>query len=409
MRLTKPQQLIYDMERFSGGAIATICGSVLLKGHVEGEEISDALNRMVECNDALRLQITEKDGVPSQTVAEYTPQEFPVLWFLNKDALQEYADKLAQEPMELHGELFRAVGIVVGEEYGILVKIHHIISDAWTLTLIASQFYALMNGEEINPRSYMEYIATEDNYLASERYQKDRQFWLDTFAKCDEPAYLSEHMTKSTRANRKTFVIDREQTAVIADYVHKTGTSMYSVMMTAVAVYFNRVNNNLERFYIGTAVLNRSGKAEKNTVGMFINTVPVLIQLDNEKTFEENMAAIVSASFHVFRHQRYNYGDILKSIREEYKFEEKLYDVIFSYQNARISGADVESAWYHCGAQNESLQIHIDDWDSEGILKVHYDYNTEKFTEVAIESMHRHIFNLLLDAIENYVSEDSVQ
>ncbi len=302
MRLTKPQQLIYDMERFSGGAIATICGSVLLKGHVEGEEISDALNRMVECNDALRLQITEKDGVLSQTVAEYTPQEFPVLWFLNKEALQEYADKLAKEPMDLHGELFQAMGIVVGEEYGILVKIHHIISDAWTLALIGTQFYALMNGEDISPRSYMDYIATEDEYLASERYQKDRQFWLDTFAKCDEPAYLSEHLTKTTQANRKTFVIDRAQTALIADYVHKTGSSMYSVMMTAVAVYFNRVKNNLERFYIGTAVLNRSGKAEKNTMGMFINTVPVLIQLDNEKTFEENMSSVISASFHVFRH-----------------------------------------------------------------------------------------------------------
>ncbi len=400
MRLTKPQQLIYDMERFSGGAIATICGSVLLKGQADGDAISDALNRMVEQNDALRIQIAEKDGIPSQTVSEHTHRDYPVLWFLNKQAMQDYANKLAKEPMELHGELFQAIGIVVGEEYGILVKIHHIISDAWTLALIGTQFYALMNGEEINPRSYMDYITTEDEYLASQRHQKDKQFWLDTFAKCDEPSYLSEHITKNTKANRKTFVINREQTAKIADFAHKTGSSMYAVMMTAVAVYFNRVKNNLEQFYIGTAVLNRSGKAEKNTMGMYINTVPVLIQLDNEKTFEENMTSIVSASFHVFRHQRYHYGDILKSIREEYRFEEKLYDVMFSYQNAKTVGTDTESCWYHCGEQNESLQIHIDDRDSEGTLTVHYDYNIEKFTEVSIERMHGHIFNLLSDAIE---------
>ena len=73
------------------------------------------------------------------------------------------------------------------------------------------------------------------------------------------------------------------------------------------------------------------------------------------------------------------------------------------YQNAKISGAEnsFETTWYPCGMQTESLQIHIGDRDSEGILKIHYDYQAEKFTETEIEKMHEHLFNLLFDAIEN--------
>ncbi len=402
MNLTKPQQLVYDMERFSGGAIATICGSILLKSSSSAEEIQYAINKIIELNDALRIRVYEENGMAFQKVSEYSPQEIEVLHFESKDDFNKYAEKLAKEPMDVYSSLFYAVGVIVGDEYGVLVKIHHLISDAWTLSLLGTQFSAIMNGEDFESYSYTDYIETENKYLESKRFQKDKDFWLETFKKCDEPTYLSDVITKSVSSNRLTFVVDREKTKIISDYATETQASMYSVLMTAVAVYFNRVKNNLEKFYIGTAVLNRNGQAEKNTIGMFINTVPVLIELDNCKTFEENMEFVTASSLAVFRHQRFNYGDILKTIREEFKFDEKLYDVIFSYQNAKITGVETESQWYHCGSQNESLQIHIDDRDNDGVLRVHYDYNTDKFSKSAIKRMHGHIFNLLFDAIDNF-------
>lgn len=70
-----------------------------------------------------------------------------------------------------------------------------------------------------------------------------------------------------------------------------------------------------------------------------------------------------------------------------------------SYQNAAIAGAEVETIRYPCGSQNESLQIYIDDRDSEGIFRIHYDYRTDKFTEQEIERLHQHICSVLDDAL----------
>ncbi len=401
MNLTKPQKLIYDMEKFSGGAISVICGSMLVRGEKNIYEIKRAVNEIYRLNDALRIRISECEGEVSQNICEYTEQDIPVLCFDDKAELDRYAESYAKVAIDLYGNLCEINIVVLPRQYGLLVKMHHIVGDAWTLALMGTQFNALMNSADIQAYSYTEYVENEKAYVEGKRYAKDREFFLEQFKKCDEVTYLNEKQTSSLSANRKTFVIDAEQTNELNAYAEANNTSAFMLFTAALSTYMNRTKMNAEKFYIGTAVLNRSGAKEKNTMGMFINTVPMLIELDNGKSFAENLSAIEETALSVFRHQKYNYGDVLSSIRKEYNFTEKLYDVMISYQNATIAGEDIETTWYHCGEQSESLQIHIDDRDNEGVFRVHYDYLTDKFTDREIERLHQHICNLLFDSIDN--------
>ena len=401
MNLTKPQKLIYDMEKFSGGAISVICGSMLVCGEKDISEIKRAVNEIYRLNDALRIRISEDNGEVMQTIGEYTEQEIAVLCFDDKAELDHYAESYAKVVVDLYENLCEINIVVLPGQYGLLVKVHHIVGDAWTLALMGTQFNALLNGESVQAYSYTEYVESEKAYVEGKRYAKDRDFFLEQFKKCDEVTYLNEKQTSSLSALRKTFVIEAEQTKVLNAYAEANNTSVFMLFTAALATYMNRTKMNTEKFYIGTAVLNRSGAKEKNTMGMFINTVPMLIELDNAKSFAENLSAIEETAFSVFRHQKYNYGDILASIRKEYNFTEKLYDVMISYQNATIAGEDIETTWYHCGEQSESLQIHIDDRDNEGIFRIHYDCLIEKFTEHEIDRLHQHICNLLFDATQN--------
>ena len=401
MNLTKPQNLIYDMEKFAGGAIAVICGSMLVHGKKDLSKIKKAVNELYRLNVALRIRIVETDGEVSQTVCEYAEQDFNVLCFDNKAELDTYADDYAKKPLDFYGNLCEINIVTLPEQYGLLIKLHHIIGDAWTLSLLGTQFNKLMNGEEVEAFSYADYVESENTYIQSKRYEKDKAFFLEQFKRCDEVTYLSEKQIDSLNACRKTFVVGKEQTSIINTYAQQKGTSAFMLFTAALSTYINRIKMNTERFYIGTAVLNRSGVKENNTVGMFVNTAPMLIELDNSKSFAENLSAIEYTAFSVFRHQKYNYGDVLSTIRKEFNFTEKLYDTMISYQNATVTGADIETTWYHSGSQSESLQIHIDDRDNEGIFRIHYDYLTDKFTENEIERIHQHICNLLFDAINN--------
>ena len=238
--------------------------------------------------------------------------------------------------------------------------------------------------------------------MCSNRYEKDKNYYLEQFQKCENITYLSDVQTNSFVSKRKTFTIDTKKSRLIYSYVEQTHISPFVLFITVLSTYISRIKMNTEKFFIGTVVLNRAGIREKNTIGMFINTIPLLIELDNSQNFSENLSHIQDVIFTAFRHQKYNYSDVLADIRKNYNFNEKLYDVMLSYQNASISTSNKsESVWYHNGLQNESLQIHIDDRDNDGFFKIQYDYQIEKFTEYEINELHQHICNLLFEAIAN--------
>lgn len=400
-RLTNPQKLIYDMEKYAGGATAVICGSILIDGMISQLQLTSAVNKIFQINDALRTRITEMEAVPYQQIIPYEPQIINVLHFDAEAQLHSYAEAYAKEPIPLAGDLCNIQAVFLPDQFGLIIKCHHIISDAWTLTLICSQFNAILAGEQPSAFPYAEYAENEAAYMHSQRYIKDRSFFLEQFKSCDEAIYLSEKPGNSREAQRKTFHMDTVQTGKIRSWADKHSTSPFVLFLTAFAVYFSRVKMNAEKFYIGTPILNRSTFKEKNTMGMFINTVPILSSIDYGATFTENLAVMQSGVFSALRHQKFNYGDLLAAIRQKFNFTETLYDVILSYQNAVVTGASsgIATTWYHNGFQTESLQIHIDDRDGEGAFRIQMDYRVDKFSSQEIERMYMNIQNLLTDAI----------
>ena len=79
--LTKPQKLIYDMERFAGGAIAVVCGSAVRKGHQDVAKLKATVNELYRLNDALRTRIVEQNGETKQTTVDFAEREIEVLHF----------------------------------------------------------------------------------------------------------------------------------------------------------------------------------------------------------------------------------------------------------------------------------------------------------------------------------------
>lgn len=400
-RLTKPQKSIYNMEKFTGGAVAVICSSMLRKGAIDADKLKSAVNTLYRINDALRIRITETADGTKQTVSDYAEQDFETLKFASEDEFLQFAANYAKQPIDLYGSLCDVKIIFTENKYGLLVKLHHMIGDAWTMSLLAKQFSAILDGNVPEAFSYTDYIQSETEYVQSHRYEKDKTFFVEQFKKCDDVTYLSDKQSNEYAAARKTIKLTSDQTAKINAMARDNDSSIFAVFMTLFAAYFSRIKMNAEKFYIGTPVLNRTGIKEQNTAGMFINTVPFLAEIENEKTFTENLQTSTDSIMSLLRHQYYNYEDFLSELRREYSFTEKLYDVILSYQNAKTEAKDFQSEWHSCGMQTESLQIHIDDRDSEGVLTINYDYRTNIFTENEIERMHEHLFNLFADAVTN--------
>ena len=400
MILTKPQMSIYEMEKFVGGSISNVCGSMFVKTDKSANELCYAVNELYRLNDALRIRIYEDDGQLYQIVEEYKKKVVEIIRFDTDKSFEDYASLYAKVPLDIYGCLAEIKIIVLPDKVGIIAKLHHIISDAWTLSLLCSQFNKLLNNEEVQTYSYIDYVTNEEKYLKSPRYIKDKEYFVSKFQKCEPEPKISEVKAYNFKSKRNSFFIDKERFAKIVSFAKDKDFSEFVLFLSAAAMCINRMNMNSERFWIGTSVLNRSGTKEQNTMGMFVNTAPAFIELDNEKSFVGNLIEINASVLSVLRHQKYNYSSLLQELKNNYNFSGNLYDVIVNYQNAKIVGDKFKTIWHHNGMQLESLQINIDSRDSDNYLQLNYDYRIDKFTENEIIDFHNHLCNLLFDAIE---------
>ena len=415
--LTKPQDSIWLTESFyETDSISNIGGSLLFQQKVNFVLLEKAIQLFVEKNDAIRLSFDIIDGTPYQFVNNYFSAFVPKFSVNSLDDLKILEKKWIHTNIDLSDSClyqFRLVEFPDGSG-GFNVTLHHLICDAWSMSLLINQitsfYHDLLIEKDIDENSfpsYIDYIQTEENYLKSEKFKKDSLFWEETFD--SNPSLVSFSCKNSPAISQKAnrFIYPLENSDEINSYCKKHNITAFSFLMAIFSLYLYKTSN-ISDIILGTPILNRNGIKEKNTIGMFVNTLPMKIHIDNDESFLSLVKQISKDQFSLFRHHKYPYSEILKYVREKYNFSNNLYDTIISYQNARDNSQTFSEKyttnWDFCGSISNSLDIHIYDMDDSGILKLYYDYQTEKFTEKEVKNINYRIIYM----INQVLSQDNI-
>lgn len=418
--LTYSQKNIWYTEKtHPNTSVGVVAGTLRMETDVDFNILKKAINKFVEINDGMRLQMTEKDGEPYQYVSEYSPFEVDVKDFTNRPIEEFY--KFEEEQTRgifrlLDAPLFEFVMVKLSKkDGGFYIKTHHLISDAWNMTILGSQiteiYEKLKNGEKEftkNP-SYIDYINKLDEYEKSEKFQKDKSYWMGKYNFAPDVTVLKEKTSKniSTKAKRKTFILPEKLTKKIYAHSKEKKISIFSMYMTALSMYINRVKGK-EELNLGTIFLNRSDKLEKNTIGMFVTTVPVSLNINNTENFDEFSSKVTKELMSIMRHQRYPFSVLQEDIRKKFKMDDVLYDIVLSYQNAKFvksNNFNISTRWHFNGYQTNSLTIHINDRDTDKMLILDYDYLEDIFYDKEIDFIHDNIVRLLWHALDNSQKE----
>ncbi len=401
MNLSKSQKLILKTEQIIGGTVNVCSASSIISKKLDVEEMKKAANTIFKINDALRIRLINKNGVFEQVVEEYREQDFDVIYVEKEEEVWDYAEKQTEIPFDITGQLCFITLFVSDSFCGVLYKYHHLVFDAWTPSLVATQFNKLIAGEDVAAESFFDHVLDENEYIKSKKYIKDKQFFLNVFEKHPESTFFVDVETQDFYTVRKTFTIGEEKAEKIRKFCLDNSVSPYNLFLSAFSFCYSKLRENVENFYIGTPVLNRSTPKDRNTVGLFINTVPIIIELDYNCSVFKNLENIKDNIFSVMRHQRFAVDDLMEELHNEYNYSDRLYDVIFSYQNAQIFGDNVQGKWHPKNTQGESLQVHINDRNREGVFVIDFDYQTAKFSEKDVENLFNYMYKVVFDIIEN--------
>lgn len=408
--LTTPQKNIWNSQKYyEDTAISNLCGAIFYDENKDENLLKKAIEQYIKNNEGIRTRFCEEDE-PKQYIEDEVDDNIPVMKFSSMKELDNYALDFAKKPIGLvNTTMYRFMIFQVENQSGILAVLSHLISDAWTFSLMAkqvSQNYENLLGNpensDIKP-SYINYIQAEDDYFLSERYNKDKKYWQEKITTCPDKTLvkIDTENSKNIEVKRITRILSVSLKQTIEKYCADSSLTPAVIFETALISYLSRINDENKDIIIGVPVLNRVNIYEKQISGMFVSTMPLIVKIDENSRLYDIEERIKSEHMNIFRHQKYPYADILKYVRENYNYAGNLYDVMLSFQNA-TTDIKAKTKWYSNGYGEAPLTINIDNRDELNSYTINVDYQIKVFnTDQEVLFLIKRLENILWQIVKD--------
>ena len=405
--LTSSQKALWEEELvFKKSPLNNIAAYLVINEDVDFKKLRKAIKTFISSNDNFSIRIEKQSNqAPIQKFVNTSLPEIPVVKLDNVEKVEELVTKMVNTPFSLLGSPlydFRMFKFPDGTG-GFLMNSHHLIMDAWSAGIIIKQVMSIyQNPKEVLPGySYIDHINDEKAYLKSDKFVKDREYWEEKIKTLPSIVSLPRSVKQSTEeptsnSKRKDCKLTVNLSQKIWRFCKENKISPYVFFMSVYSLYFAKIcsTNNLS---IGTPVLGRSNFKDKNTSGVFISTIPFIVNIDWDLSFNEFLRNISTDTISNFRHDRYPQENIIKKAKESDPELSSLFSVFLSYQNVRTTKSDTldfYSKWMAPNAIFNDLQIHIHDINDTDSLSISYDYKTSKYTENSVVEFHKRILEM---------------
>jgi amino acid adenylation domain-containing protein len=404
----------------------------ILSGQIEPKAFQKAFQTLINSSDALRIVIEETDGIPQQRILPTLAVEMEYIDFSSADdprrQLDAWVERRSRRPLNFQERLFDAALIRVAEKTFVwYLSFHQIISDIWSASLIFQNVLRLykqcLEGElpetvELLP--FEQYIAYEREYQQSPRYLKDEAYWSQKLAAPLEPMsyYGTTPAQPTTWVQRVPLDLGAERTArlkaLAADQEISLGTphlSLFNVFSTLLLVYLHRLSGQ-RRLSLRTPFHNRRSKAFRETIGLFMQMVPVHMVIEPEDTFLSLLKKAAKETIETFEHGQYIIKDPLHltSHHAIVNYMLNYHTVIFEdamtpggFTDLSVAGAE----WVHTGYGDEPLTLQITGSEdkrstgAESILLL-FDFDCEIFSEDQRRQATEHFLQVVDAFLDDY-------
>ncbi|MBR3003100.1 MAG: amino acid adenylation domain-containing protein [Clostridia bacterium] len=413
--LTNPQKSIWLIEEYYKGTnINNVCGRANIEEKINFELLQQAINIVIKNNSSFLINFKLIDGDLIQYKTDYNYFDIQIEHVKSIDDVLLLEKNLLSRVFDIENSYLFEFRIFQFPDStgGFILNIHHLLADSWTLGLtckqIIDEYNNLINGKESEVKyfDYFDFCTSEKDYLNSEKFRKDKEYWESQFETIPEMATLPSFKTSghenTCKAARVNFEFAENFVEKINSFCKNNKISIFNFLVSIYSLYIGRICN-LDDFVIGTPILNRANFAEKNTTGMFISTVPLRIKIENEILFKDFATSNTLNSMQMLRHQKYPYEFLQKKLREKESNLHNLYNILISYQitKAITNGLNYSTNWAFNGNCSDDLQIHILDINDTGKLNISYDYKLDKYEDQDIANFHYRIEYIINQILEN--------
>ncbi|MBU3179085.1 hypothetical protein KPL47_22575, partial [Clostridium estertheticum] len=415
--LSIPQKSILAMENYySNDTFNNISGVLVFKNNISKTTIEKAVKTLICNNEAFRLRITQKDGQYYQYISKFKPKNLEYEDF--KDNVETYKHWINNEKnqylFKYDEDLFVAKLFRTPEgDNSIILTTHHLIHDAYSLISVFSNklldyiYNNIEQSGDLVSYSYKRYVDNEEVYLKSDKFDKDSVFWNRKISEYGGVALYGNGYNNDLKAGTIVYDLGEAFTRKMKKYCSENKISIFNLFIGAFSYYKSVLTNN-QSVVIGTPILNRINNYEKNTVGMFVNTLPFFININPHDDVKTLLYQIKNHTFNILKHHKYPYENIRNTYVKLKKETQDLFEIILSYQNAKIRKEVDKNAyqvqWLESDRKINPLTISILDYNNSENLKIKYDFQLKRINNEDLKLIHSRIINILIQFMNEYDS-----
>ena len=345
---------------------------------VEAEQLAKAVHKVVDAHPYIlcRFVADSDNEIIQEPIPDFT-LEIPVKTMTAVE-LEAYKKQFVR-PFDLEKGPCVRFEIVQTDELILLADMHHLVSDGASVDLFITQLSQAIDGVDPVKEDYTYYDFVRDEEITPET----ELFFEQQMAEVEEPTQLIPDVFEQNRPHTQQSVAVPTDIRAVSEFAQKNGITPAAVYLGACFIAFGRfVCEDLVS--IVTVSSGRSNMKVSNTMGMFVNTLPLVTTLDHHEKTADFLRRVSQNFSDTIDHENYPFA----RIASRYDFHPQ---ASYTYQIGVIN--DYNTKYGKMAIETLSLDIaklpvavYIDGSETEAVIKVDYDtsmYSAEMMTGLA--------------------------
>ncbi len=410
-----------------------------LTGALNFVALQQTFNEIVRRHEALRTTLALVSGQPVQRIAAafHLPINLVDLRILPQESRQNEANRLtaqeAQRSFNLSTDLLLRVTLLQLDdaEYLLMLNMHHIVSDGWSIGVLIQELGALYTAfarEKPSPLpplsiQYADFAKWQREWLQGEVLETQLAYWrqqLNGIYMLNLPTDRPRPAIQSYRGKRQFLQLPKQLSEALETLSQREGVTLFMTMLAAFQTLLYHYAQQ-EDIVVGSPIANRNRSEIEALIGFFVNSLVLRTDLSGNPTFRELLNRVKEIALGAYAHQDVPFEKLVEELHPDRALNQNpLFQVAFALQNAPGNGLelpeltlspqqlDVETArfdlefhlWERSPNSNESPSNKLWVDSSEGISGMVI-YSADLFDEATISRMLGHFQTLLESIVAN--------
>lgn len=420
--LSFAQRRLWFLDQLEPGTAAyNIAGALRIVGQLDVPALDRSLNEIVRRHESLRTSFVIVDGEPTQVITPLTN------FTLSAEDLSAYAaaEREAEQQRLLKEEVRRPFDLsqsplirarllrVRADEYLLLLTMHHIISDGWSIGNITRELamlYGAFRHSKASPLEelkiqYADYAAWQHDHLAGEVLERELSYWKQqlsgTLPVLELPTKRVRSAEQTARASLQTFSLTPRLSEQLNELARSEDSTLFMVLLAAFNLLLWRYSGQTD-ILVGSPIANRNLSETEPLIGFFVNTLVLRTRLDSSLSFRELLKDVKETCLGAYAHQEAPFEKLVEELQPERSVSNTpLVRVMFVLQNAPMSAIELPGLQLSViEADNgfAKFDLMLEMVETPDGVKGLWQYNTDLFDEVLVARIAGN-FQTLLDGI----------